>query len=96
MPLPTSTTKELVFDVIQEQANAREHGPPRGVHDGEWRIALQEVRDGVEFPQQAAAHQAQLDQHAQPHWGSTSKAAWKDRFVSISLVFLLNKDKCTL
>lgn len=68
--------------------NVRNRAPPRGVHMGEWEHALQEVRDGIEFPQQAAAHQVQLDQGAQPHWGSTSKAAWKDHFVSIKNLYI--------
>ena len=70
---------------IRRQAranNGRDRAPPRGVHMGEWQHALREVREGIEFPQQAAAHQSQLDQGLQPHWGSTSKAAWKDNFVS--------------
>ena len=48
----------------------------------EWKFALKEVHDGVQFPQQKAAHKKKLERHGATHWGRGGKDAWKDRFVS--------------
>ena len=61
--------------------------PPGGVHSMEWKYALKEIHDGIQFPQQRAAHQSQLRRFGATHWGSGGKDAWKFRFVSTPFSF---------
>lgn len=65
-------------------ANNERRMLPGGVHQAEWKFALKEIQDGVQFPQQKAAHQAQLRKYGATHWGSGGKDAWKARFVSVT------------
>ena len=61
---------------------------PSNLHRVEWKHALQEVKDDVTFPQQAAAHASQLARYGATHWGRGGKEAWKVRFVSVVFVLV--------
>lgn len=65
----------------EQRANPRQNKRGANMHDAEWQFALDEIDSGVDSRQQREARARQRP----THWGSGSKAAWKDKYVSFNI-----------